>query len=79
MASFATESHAKTASPIAPRGGKHERKANCDSLWLNAARLLGRWRCPLRPRSSLAAAQWAKTETPLSRRVWPRVRFLRPG
>jgi hypothetical protein len=70
MLSFVVaESHAKTASYIAPKGGKQ-------SVRLYAVRLLGRWRCPLHPRSP-AAAQRAKTRTPVSRHVCPRVRRLR--
>jgi len=70
MTPSAPESHAKIASFIAPKGGKQ-------SVRLYAVRLLGRWRCPLHPRYP-AAAQRVKTETPVLRRVWPRVRGLRP-
>ena len=47
MALSAPESQAKTASSIAPKGGKQ-------SVRLSAVRLLGRWRCPLHPLSAAA-------------------------
>ena len=53
MAPSVLESHAKIASSYAPKGGKQ-------SVRLNAVRLLGRWRCPLHPRS-IAATQRGKT------------------
>ena len=68
MALLTAESRAKTTSFIAPKGGKQ-------SVRLYAVRLLGRWRCPLHPRSP-AAAQQEKAGTPMSRRMCPRVRLL---
>ena len=70
MTSSAAESHVKTASPYAPKGGKHERKANCDSLWLYAARLLA-GALPRTPFISRRRAVGQDGNTPVAPRVAP--------
>ena len=68
MASLVPETHAKTASHIAPKGGKQ-------SVRLYAVRLLGRWRCPLHPRSIAATLAVETKNAPVAPRVAPCATF----